>query len=228
MKNKKLTGQQIRLIIYLFSIAVFAFCYLYVYTGYVKKTQAVHKETNIVNQDIKERVKKLSEEKTVDNNLKQVNTQIQDILDSYPVNIAKEDNFMFIEKLQEALDIQISSIDIKDSTIFYQTILPIRNADGTAETTDPQTMTGLQSVISMNFITTYDGFKELVDYINNYPDKTVIDSAAVSYDSTTGNLTGSLVIKRYALTGTGKVYEPPYINDISIGTDNIFGTGKKP
>jgi hypothetical protein len=76
----------------------------------------------------------------------------------------------------------------------------------------------------MNFQATYKEFKKLMDYIATYPDKTVIDSVSVSYDNTTGNLSGSMVLKRFALTGTGKVYNIPMIDNISIGTDNIFGT----
>jgi cobalamin biosynthesis protein CobT len=224
-----------------------------------------------------EQEQKLAEEETVRQNTEEKKAQIQSILDSYPVYIAKEDNFIFIEQMQAALNIKFSSINISDITEFYDTEMPVLSEDGSetdsdtsdsentassdnenqtdstdgtlasdtdaansqadttatdaegtdadgAETTNDETMKGMQTTISLSFMTTYDGLKELVDYIKNYPDKTVIDSTSVNYDNTTGELTGSLVIKRYSLTGTGKKYEAPYIEDISIGTDNIFGT----
>jgi hypothetical protein len=90
--------------------------------------------------------------------------------------------------------------------------------------TELTTMSGMESAVTMNFQTDYQGFKDLVDYIVNYPDQTIIDSISISRDNTTNLLTGSLVLKRFALAGSGKVYETPEIEDISIGTDNIFGT----
>jgi hypothetical protein len=292
MKKKKLTGQQIKFIINMISITIFAVSYLYVYTGYVKKTEAAYKEIDLAKQQIEVLKTQLTEEDTVRQETEEVNAQIQSIIDSFPVNIAKEDNLLFIEQMQKSLDISFTSINITDSEPFYETILPIRNEDGTEvdqteadalkedaskedttttadatvredipskttdsqtatfeetedmvseETTSPdiatkqtgenpatasqlQTMRGTQSSITMNFQATYKEFKKLMDYIATYPDKTVIDSVSVSYDNTTGNLSGSIVLKRFALTGTGKVYNIPMIDNISIGTDNIFGT----
>ncbi|MDF2487144.1 MAG: hypothetical protein K0R46_3312 [Herbinix sp.] len=268
MKKNKLTGKQINILINLLFVALFAFSYFYIYTGFENKTIAAQEEIKTKKQEIRDQERMLSEEVTLQQNLEQVNSQLQEIIDEYPVNIAKEDNFMFIEQMEKALDIDISSLDVKDGSLLYQTILPIRNEDGTeifqattdADTvneTEPsvtditdaapledlsiadtaaedvqneveeptiQTMIGMQTLVSMNFVSTYEGFKRLVDYIKNYPDKTVIDNVVVSYDSSTGNLAGSLVLKRFALTGTGKAYQPPYIEDISIGTKNIFGT----
>ena len=288
MKKKKLTGKQIKLIINLISFTIFAVSYFYVYTGYLNKTEAANKEIETVKAGMKDHEQKLAEEDSVRKDIEDVKAQSQAIMDNFPVQIAKEDNFMFVEKLQQSLDIKITSIDTTDSSALYQTILPIRGEDGkeaantntasedatqqtasdqgqnassdsailssqdtaaastsdksgaaetsdngTAsvdttskdkETTKAETMTGTQSVINLTFQTNYAGFKKLADYIRDYPDRSIIDSASVSYDNSTGELTGSMVIKRFALTGTGKVYEPPYITDISIGTDNIFGT----
>jgi hypothetical protein len=295
MKKNKITGQQLKFIINMISITIFAVAYLYVYTGYMKKTEAAYNEIDSTKQSIEELNTQLSEEETVLQEMEEVNNQMQTIIDSFPVDIAKEDNLLFIEQMQKVLNIKFTSINVTDSTPVYETILPIRNEDGTevdqmirnatsnniaastnttlasinsedntSTNTDKQTasleetdgtiaegtensnttvgqtgtniatetttatqlqvMQGTQSSITMNFGATYKEFKKLVDYIANYPDKTVIDSVSVSYDNTTGNLTGSLVLKRFALTGTGKVYQIPMIEDINIGTDNIFGT----
>lgn len=279
--KKKINGQHIKFIINMIGLAVFAFSYLYIYTGFEDKTKAAYDQIASVKETMKTIEEKAAEEDTVLANTQAVQDQIQSILSSYPVDITKVDNLLFVEKMGKDLGIGFSSVTTSDSSPFYQTVLPIRNSDGTEQaasaaeavvpapvtgtdgTTDnsaltagidatnqtldqvdaaasgvqaPQTadqidpatattMVGTQSSLTMNFTTSYDGFKKLVDYINNYPDKTEIDSVSVSKDSTTGLLSGSLVLKRYALTGTGKAYEAPVIDNISIGTDNIFGTG---
>lgn len=99
-------------------------------------------------------------------------------------------------------------------------------ASGT-DASGQQFMLAVQSQIDISFQTTNDDFLRLVDYISNYPEKTSITNAALSYDSSTGGLMASMTINRYALTGTGKEYDEPDIGKISIGTDNLFGTPSK-
>jgi hypothetical protein len=284
MKKIKLTGHQIKFLINMLSLALFAFSYLYIYTGYVDKTKAAYDEVDLTKQMIKTREKQIAEEDSIQKETQNLKTEIQAIIDNYPVNITKIDNLLFVQQLQNELGISLNTIIPTDSSPYFDTVLPMRNEDGTeveqtsanyttgnvtaetvtgeeqvsgledqedtldtvqstvtgetpaSETASGQTgstittapsaliMRGLQSTITMNFQASYEDFKKLTKYIENYPDQTVIDSISVSADPSSGKLAGSLVLKRFALSGTGKVYEKPMIDDISIGTDNIFGT----
>jgi hypothetical protein len=274
--KKKLTGNQVKLILCLISLGIFAFAYFNVYMRFTQLTTGLTVETKLAREQIQQREQEISEEEIVKTNLMERKAEKDAIINEFPSYIAKEDNYMFVEQMEDSLDIDISSISLSDNTVFYTTILPIvgeenqvavsteqaakdgvedaanatednaamqetnpavedtadslegpvaTKTEGTEE--EPiNTMAGLQNSISITFQTTYEGFKELVNYINHYPDKTVINNTAVTYDNATGFLTGSMVITRFALSGTGKTYEAPYIDDISIGTDNIFGTSK--
>ena len=309
--KKKLTGTQIRLVLCLVIVAIFVLAYQYIYTRYESLADELNTKTKAAKLEIAQRESDLAEEDSLKTKTEDLKSQYEIIIASLPVNITKEDNLIFIEKLEKDLGINIPSVDVQDTSEFYTTILPIRDENGveiiasgqsantTADassvsstgtagttatsatatgttatgatatgttatgttatgatatgttttdaaasgntdaapttaasgdsenTTGQQYMTGLVSSININFQTTYEDFKKLVDYINNYPEKTSISNASLSYDSSTGELIGSMTINRYALTGTGKVYEEPYIGDISIGTDNIFGNGAK-
>ena len=229
MKMKKLNSKQVKFLISLISVAIFAYAYLNVYTKYVTMTTQALAETETIKQQIANRNTEMDNEETVEQDITKIQQQIDAILDRFPVYIAKEDNLMFLEQMETSLNINIPTMNMAEPTVFYTTEVPARKEQASGEDTEVTTvpdefMTGLQSSISISFQTTYDGFKELTDYINQYPDKTVIENASLSYDSSTGELMGSMVLQRYALTGTGKPYEPPYIDDIDIGTDNIFGT----
>jgi outer membrane murein-binding lipoprotein Lpp len=89
-------------------------------------------------------------------------------------------------------------------------------------------ITGYQTAITLNYQTNYEGLKKCVDYINRNEDKMTIHDLSASFDSSTGNLTGSMTINLYSITGTDKVYEEPEINGGRIGTKNIFGTFELP
>ncbi|MGN6715331.1 hypothetical protein [Anaerocolumna jejuensis] len=88
--------------------------------------------------------------------------------------------------------------------------------------------TGMKSTVSISFKTTYEGLKKAIDYINESSRRMTIGELNTTYDTATGNLTGSMTINMYMLTGSGveKTYEPPAMDDIKTGRDNIFGTLK--
>lgn len=227
--DKKKKGKQIKLIISLISVGIFAYSYFVIYNEYIIKTSEAYNEVELYKKKMLEREEMLAQEEEIQISLEEVNQKKQDIMNSYPVYIAKEDNFMFIKEMQDNLKIDLSSINVSDNTSFYKTIIPAianeeDNEDSISSKEDAN-MTAELNTISLNFLTSYKGFKELSEYIRDYPEPTVIDNVSVSYDSSTGALAGSLTLKRFALTGTGKEYKVKPIDNIEIGTDNIFGTG---
>ncbi len=270
--KKKLTVNQVRLLICLVIVAIFSLSYQFIYLQFEKQAENYQIKSEETKQMIVQRNEDLANEDSMTEQTKEMNTQIDTIIDHYPVKITKEDDLIFIEEMEKELGIDIPSVSVLDSAVFYTTILPIRAAEGeepsdlvpaadsaegateanadaatvtgegtvteaadatatadagtsadAANVISDQFMTGVTSSISISFQITEKQFRKLVDYINEYPERTSIASTSLSYDSSTGELVGSMTINRYALTGSGKVYEEPYIGDISIGTDNIFG-----
>lgn len=263
--KKKLTTRQIVLLLCMINIAIFSLSYLFIYDKYQKLTKELNTQTELINQQIVQREYELEQEEVTKQETADMSSQCEEIINSFPVNIMKEDNLVFIEKLEKALSINIPYMDVTDSTPIYTTILPFRNKEGeenisaagsnetaatqTAGTIDieadtaadisqsadstamqetgQQYMKGLQSSITINFQSTYKEFKKLVDYIDQYPELSSVANASLSYDASTGSLMAGMTINRYALTGNGKIYEEPYIGNISIGKENVFGNGTK-
>ncbi len=131
--KKKMTGKQIKLILNIFSLSIFIFSYFYLYDHYVEKTEKAKKDIEAVKLEIQVREKKLSEEDSVRARIDEVNTQKQAIIDSFPSSIQDEDNFMFIEQMEKALNITTSSVTTSENTVFYNTIIPITGAEAGTE-----------------------------------------------------------------------------------------------
>ena len=274
---KKLTGKQLRLVITLIIVIIFALSYEYIYMHFVGLTGDYKEKTEALNAQIDQRKDELAREDEILVDTEELNFQINEILDSFPITLTKEENLLFIETMEKDLRMEITPIAISDPSDFYTTKLPIRdekgkeiivneaipqassdavpsensnentaeangndtaavndattateeatvtNASKGEEETGQQYMTVLQSSINITFQTTYPKFKRVLKYISEYPEKISVSDATLSYDSSTGDLLAAMTITRYAMTGTGKKYEEPYIGDISIGTDNIFG-----
>ena len=221
---KKLTGKQLRLVITLIIVVIFALSYEYIYMHFEDMTDEYKDKTELVNAQIIQRRDELDNEDKILTDTLELNSQIEEILASFPITLTKEENLLFIETMEKDLRMDISPITISDPSVFYTTKLPIRDENGNEILgADQQYMTVLQSSINVTFQTTYPKFKSVLKYIKEYPEKISVSNSTLSYDSSTGDLLAAMTITRYALTGTGKKYEEPYIGDISIGTDNIFG-----
>ncbi|MBQ9437588.1 MAG: hypothetical protein IJU50_04585 [Lachnospiraceae bacterium] len=80
------------------------------------------------------------------------------------------------------------------------------------------------AVTTLNFQTSYDGMKRLVEYFTEKDDRTTIAQISLAYDTSTGLLNGSSTLNQFSLTGTGRSYTPPAFPIDMIGTSNIFGT----
>ena len=70
----------------------------------------------------------------------------------------------------------------------------------------------------------------MVDYLADQTGRMTLDNVNASFDSSTGNLSGSITVNLFSMAGTGQTYTEPDAGSVAYGTDNIFGTiesGKK-
>lgn len=220
MKNKDQWILTVKFIINLISLLIFVISYMYIFKGYEKKAADIYSEIGAIKKQIEIKMDKISRKDETIAATENMEAQIQHILQRFPVNISKIDNLLFIKQMEKDLNMNLKMLEITSSKSFYNTGLAAKSQTRADE---PATMTGYESTIALNFNTDYKGLKKMVDYIVNYPNRTSIDSLSISRDDTARALIGSIVIKRYALSGTGKSYEEPVIDGISIGTSDIFG-----
>ena len=72
--------------------------------------------------------------------------------------------------------------------------------------------------------------QDMVDYLADQTGRMTLDNVNASFDSSTGNLSGSITVNLFFMAGTGQTYTEPDAGSVAYGTDNIFGTiesGKK-
>lgn len=81
---------------------------------------------------------------------------------------------------------------------------------------------------TLQFVTTYKGLKKAVDFLNTQVGRMTVDNVSASFDSSTGNLSGTMTVNLYSMTNTGNTYNSPDAGKVKLGTKNIFGTIEKP
>ena len=77
---------------------------------------------------------------------------------------------------------------------------------------------------TLQFTGTYGSLKDAVAYLAQQSGRVTLDNVNASFDSTTGNLMGSIVVNMFSMTGTDNVYTEPDAGQVAYGTSNIFGT----
>lgn len=104
---------------------------------------------------------------------------------------------------------------------------------GSAVEADPETQVSLREMVgkSVTYSLTVSGtLKQIlnaIDYVRDSEEPMSLTSLSLSFDSKTGKLTGTMQVSFHALNGNGVTYEEPDVDDIKIGTKNLFGLLKE-
>ncbi len=106
-------------------------------------------------------------------------------------------------------------------------------ATGSAVEENPETkvsldaMVGKATVYEIDLSGTMKQILKAVDWLAENKEHMAVDNLSLTFDASTGKLSGTMRVNYFALNGNGTKYKEPNISGIPIGTDNIFGTFKK-
>ncbi|WP_281532851.1 hypothetical protein [Anaerocolumna aminovalerica] len=237
---KKLSEREKNL---LFILLIFIILFCSYQFGYVKLTGKIdtlsseNLELSVKLNDLKQ--KDVTKEKYIEETDKML-ADTQDMFNHLATSMTQDKNTIFVTKLEKEADMIVSAISFGDITHIYNSNRVMDNttdqtanetsngSDTTDMTAEGKGLKGYQSSITINYQTNYGGLKKAIDFINNYHEKMRIQSITAAFDSTTGNLTGTITIDLFMVSGEGREAELFDIYGIDLGTDNIFGTFELP
>lgn len=137
-------------------------------------------------------------------------------------DLAQEIDQTMSEQANEQTQEQLDNIEGTDS----QAEEDLQNvSDAAADLSNTsQTPVLYRTQVTLQFNGTYAGLKEAVTYLAQQNGRMTLDNVNASYDTSTGNLTGTIIVNMFSMTGTDNSYSEPDAGDVAYGTDNIFGT----
>ena len=118
---------------------------------------------------------------------------------------------------------QIDNIEGTDS----QAEEALQNASDAAaadQSSDSQVPVLYRTQVTLQFNGTYAGLKKAVLDVADQSGRMTLDNVNASYDTSTGNLTGTIIVNIFSMSGTERTYTEPDAGSVAYGTDNIFGT----
>ena len=134
-----------------------------------------------------------------------------------------EQNETMSEQANSQTREQIDEIEGTDSKAAEE----LQNAaDITAALADSTSQTPVlyRTQDTLEFTGTYANLKDVVAYLAEQTGRLTVDNMNASYDTSTGYLTGSIVVNMFSMTGTGNTYTEPDAGQVAYGTSNLFGT----
>ena len=220
MKVKK---SEIQLLIAVIGVLIAVCTYFLVYSKFNEKSDALEAENATLSSQVAT-LEALDQRKAdyIEATGK-MQSYITNFENRFPADILPEDSIMMVKTLEDYTRTEVANIAADaaaDTTAAAATAAasPV-STDGTAYAD-----THMYEVpLSISISCTYDDFKGLVRYIYNQQERESIQGVSISYNETDGMLTGNMTMNTYYLLGTDKVYSSPYIPDMQMGVDTIFG-----
>ena len=246
MKVKK---SEIQLLIAVIGVLIAVCTYFLVYSKFNEKSDALEAENATLSSQVA--TLEILDQRKADyiEATEKMQSYITNFENRFPADILPEDSIMMVKTLEDYTRTEVANIAFgSEAEVVYTPAADAATttADATAATdtttTDAAATTTTASTsqvstdgtayadthmyevpLSISISCTYDDFKGLVRYIYNQQERESIQGVSISYNETDGMLTGNMTMNTYYLLGTDKVYSSPYIPDMQMGVDTIFG-----
>lgn len=124
----------------------------------------------------------------------------------FPSVLKEEDQIMYVLYLEEIFGTEIY--------FNFGDIVPM------ATLSDGSVLGNL--TLTVNYNTSYDGFKEMIDYLASDSRITSVQTASMQYDAASDTAIGSLTLSCYTLTSAEVPYQAPDVDKPAVGKDNIY------
>ena len=132
-------------------------------------------------------------------------TSRNELYGKFPVEMKEEDQIMYMLYLEEKFG--------REVVFSFAEEIPI------VQLSDGAQMQGV--TIAFDFLTTYKGFKNMVQELATDSAITSVRYAVLQYDAATDQVVGQLIVTRYVMAD-GRDYLAPVVTKPSIGKENIY------
>lgn len=191
-----------------------------VYKNYTEKTKVVE-EQNI---PIKERLDKLeilnAKQGEYIAEAERMREESTAIINTFPSAYRNEDIIMYLYNMEFIKDneVAISTITMQEGNqIPYSGVLNVE-----AYTLEDEGIQMFTNRNTINFTTTYNGLKNVLNYVYGISTRKSVSAVNVSATDE-GYLAGTMDINFYCLIGSGVPYVETNIMGVPTGTSNFFG-----
>ncbi|MBQ9119279.1 MAG: hypothetical protein IJY09_04360 [Lachnospiraceae bacterium] len=215
----KATESQKRLIVALLMVIVMFAAYQYGYKYFVGKAETLQTENEELNTRIVGLKAKIEKEKKYELDTA-ANRQIaQMVLKRFGTTVTPEKSILFFVDLCEKADMEISAISFGTPVAFFNAS-HLKDEEGAL-------VRGNRTSLGITYTASYEGLKACVEHIKQYPERMSLSTLTATYSAEEAALSGTMTVEWFNLV-TGEEEKIPELENIDLGTDNIFRSGNIP
>lgn len=225
MENKK-SSNDIKLFFLVFVLVILAavLAYFYLYIPLTEERNDLLIENHALETRLITLKNKSQQEKVFVDGITDSNSAMEAVLNKYSAGNTPEKSIMMTARMEEEVKIHFPNLAFTQPSVVTSVQMPVVTKNEAGEyTTEYYDVNLLRETLTTSYVCTYEQLKEMIDFINGYPERMNIDAISIAYDSETKGLKGSLTLNLFAVTGTDKSYLPPDIKALRLGKENVFG-----
>lgn len=162
------------------------------------------------NQALQNKVEANKKYEGVQDQLEEASAQLMasrlELYQKFPVKMKEEDQIMYVLYLEK----------IFGTEIFFS----FSQAQPMMALKDGAQLMGL--TLTVNYQTTYEGFKDMIDYLATDSRVTSVQFAQIQYDAASDTAVGTVTLLLYLIDSDLLDYVSPEVNEPDTGKENIF------
>lgn len=215
----KMDKKTINLIIGLIGIIILVVAYMAIAKPMKEKTAQIEAENVGLKEKADEYEAVNAQRPKYEQGIVDLTATREELLASFPAGMTREDEIMYWANMERA-NYSVLNIDNLVMSSWSEVFV-----DGQPSYSDEEGATQLHlysAPVNYTYQATYQGVKDMVSYVFAQTDKKSIENLAVSYDTQTGNLVGTIDINMYYMVGTGNEYKPYTIPSVPTGVTDVF------
>jgi len=187
------------------AVLLYVLQYLPAKQAYEQQRSTLNNQISTMQMQIAENQKYAPYQDQLEEATKEVEESRAELYGKFPVELKEEDQIMYMLYLEEKFG--------REVVFSFAEEVPIAAMSDSAQ---------LQGVtFAFDFVTTYGGFKEMVEELATDSVITSVRYAVMQYDAASDQLSGQLIVTRYVLAD-GRDYQAPEVDTPDIGKDNPY------
>ena len=210
MKELKAVLKYWKLFIALILVGAAIFIYKDKYVKEEAAYRALAEQMELLSQALEKSIEKNLRYKDIQSELEEAKAELDasrlELYQHFPVELREEDQIMYVLYLETLFGTEINFT-------FSQPVSLVTLNDGTD-------MQGL--LMQVNYDTTYQGFKDMVNYLATDDRVVSVYDATIAYDQNKNKVSGTLSLILYLMYNEDLVYTDPDVAIPELGKDNLF------
>ncbi|MCM1084072.1 MAG: hypothetical protein NC428_11395 [Clostridium sp.] len=218
----------ISILLVILSVAIIGGVYLYVYKPNMEEKDTIQAEVNTLQAKYDDLAAKAQKKEQYLADTAMYQAEFEDEVAYFPATLDQEISVMFIKGINKDEGVKqfdVSSVGLGRPSLFY--VLGSGATQGGSDVTYTEDSYLCYSAeFPVSYTGSYEGIKDLLDYVMAYKYRMNVSTVTMSYNSETDMFTGSVNLNAYCVTGADREADKVSVN-VNNGVENIFhgGTG---